>query len=93
MGDIADSFEKEWQQQAPLREAQAEIEKLRKTLYMCAASCQGGHSDAGQAAAGVLGIPFPVRMENLEDAAKRDGFDPGELWPWYYKIRRVSKTQ
>ena len=57
--------------------------RAREALYMCAASCQGGHSDAGAAAAEVLGIPFPVSMLNLWGAALREGLDPDKLWPWY----------
>ena len=54
----------------------------RKALFMCAAHCQGGHSDAGKAAAACLGIPFPVRMIPLVLKAREEGFDPDELWPW-----------
>jgi len=48
-------------------------------LFMAAANCQGGSSEAGAHVAAALGVPFPVRME----AAIRDGFDPDELWPWW----------
>ena len=58
-----------------------------RALYMCAAHCQGGHSEAGREAAMVLCIGFPVTMEGLEYAAKRDGFDVDELWPWLAKQR------
>lgn len=57
----------------------------RKALFMCAASCQGGHSDAGQAAAAALGIPFPVTMSNLIARATEEGLDPAQLWPWAMK--------
>lgn len=60
---------------------------LRKVLLMAAASCQGGHSDVGHKIAGIFDIPFPIRMEGLEVAAHREGFDPIELWPWLYKMR------
>jgi hypothetical protein len=52
---------------------------------MCAASCQGGHSDAGAAAAEVLGVPFPIRLESLVKKAIQEGFDPNDLWPWAMK--------
>lgn len=61
--------------------------ELTKALLMCAASCQGGHSDAGMAASEALGIPFPIRMESLEAAAIREGFDPRELYPWWFRMR------
>jgi hypothetical protein len=57
----------------------------RKALFMCAASCQGGHSTAGKAAAEVLGVPYPVRLESLVEKAVQEGFDPDELWPWAMK--------
>ena len=68
-------------------EASKEILRLRKALYMCAAHCQGGHSGAGGEASEVLGVPFPIRMPQLEAAAIRDGFDPDELWPWLRPMR------
>lgn len=54
----------------------------RIALFMCAAHCQGGHSDAGRVAAEVLNVPFPIRMEDLARQAKAEGFDPKQLWPW-----------
>lgn len=59
-----------------------EITDLRKALYACAASCQGANSIAGEMAARILDVPYPLRMEHLVPAARRDGFDPGDLWPW-----------
>jgi hypothetical protein len=64
-----------------------------RALLMCAASCQGGHSDAGGAAADVLGIPFPITMENLTRAARRHGFVPQHLFPWLYRMRRKWLAQ
>lgn len=58
-----------------------------RALYMCAAHCQGGHSDAGREAAMVLCVGFPLTMDGLEYGAKRDGFNPDELWPWLAKQR------
>lgn len=55
----------------------------RVALYMCAAHCQGGHSDAGRAAADALGITFPITMKKLANRARKDGLDPKKLWPWY----------
>ncbi len=34
-----------------------------------------------------LGIPFPLRMDNLAKAARARGFDPDRLWPWWKKMR------
>lgn len=62
--------------------------RMREALYMCAASCQGGSSDAGRAAAFHLNVGFPIRMESLEVQAVRDGLDPEHLWPWYMKMKR-----
>lgn len=59
------------------------IKGLRRALFMCAAKCQGGHSDAGSAAAKMLGVPFPIQMENLRRKAVMEGFDPADLWPWW----------
>jgi hypothetical protein len=70
-----------------LPEKDDQISALKKALFMCAASCQGGHSDAGAAAAEVLGVPFPLRMEALERKAEADGFNTQELWPWLYRMR------
>jgi hypothetical protein len=60
-----------------------ELDKTRRALFMCASSCQGGHSDAGYAASEVFGIPFPIRMEDLIKKAKSEGFDTKVLWPWF----------
>ena len=61
----------------------ATIRELRHALFMCAASVQGGHSAAGKITAGILGVPFPIRMESLRTKAVIEGFDPSELWPWW----------
>lgn len=61
------------------------LKRLRRALFMCAASCQGGHSKAGMAAADMLGVAFPIRMEALRVKAIQEGFDPGDLWPWWIK--------
>lgn len=65
-----------------------ELERLRDALLMCASHCQGGHSDAGMAAAQALGIPFPVSMESLIAKAREWELDPDHLWPWVMKQRR-----
>lgn len=54
----------------------------RVALYMCATHCQGGHSDAGFAAAMALGVPFPLTMPNLIKRAREEGLNPAELWRW-----------
>ena len=66
---------------------------LEKALLMCAAHCQGGHSEAGMAAAEALGIPFPIRMESLKKAALARGYDPDELWPWWKRMRKQQQKQ
>lgn len=53
----------------------------REALFMCAASCQGAHSTAGAAASEVLGVPFPITMDNLIAKATAEGLDPDGLWP------------
>jgi hypothetical protein len=58
----------------------------RIALFMCAAHCQGGHSDAGRAAAEALGITFPVTMKKLINQAKRENLDPDKLWPWLKRL-------
>lgn len=58
-----------------------------RTLLMCAAHCQGGHSEAGAAVADLFGIPFPLTMENLTKVAERHGFDRDDLWPWWKRMR------
>lgn len=55
----------------------------RVALFMCATHCQGGHSEAGAAAASALGVPFPLTMESLAAKARQEGLDPAVLWPWY----------
>lgn len=71
-------------------DTRAEIAGLRIALFMCAAHCQGGHSEAGRRAAEALGVPFPIRMESLKRAARRDGYDPARLWPWLTEMERGS---
>lgn len=64
------------------------------TLLMCAPSFQGGHSDVGARLADELGTKFPLTMPNLAKVARRHGFDPDKLWPWWKKMRdeRALKT-
>jgi hypothetical protein len=64
-------------------ELKGRVRSLKQTLFMAPANCQGGSSEAGAHVAAALGVPFPVRMEALLEAAIRDGFDPDELWPWW----------
>lgn len=73
-----------------VREIEAENAQLRKdlestrvALFVCAAHCQGGHSDAGALAAQELRVPFPIRMADLKKRAIAEGYDPAGLWPWY----------
>lgn len=62
----------------------------RKALFMCAAHCQGGHSDAGAAAAEALGVPFPISMPNLVRKARAEGVNPATLWPWLARSADAS---
>ena len=64
----------------------------RIALFMCAAGCQGGHSAAGATAAEVLGIPFPVTMENLAKQAMKEGLNPRELWGWWKNAPTPTTT-
>lgn len=57
--------------------------ELERALLMCAASCQGGHSDAGMAAAEALGTTFPITMVGLAKVAMARGYSCAELWPWW----------
>lgn len=61
--------------------------ELKIALLMCAAGCQGGHSDAGAAAAEALGTKFPITMEGLAKVARAEGLDRDKLWPWWKKMR------
>lgn len=68
------------------------IAALERALFIAGAHCQGGHSRAGQAIAGLFGIPFPLRMENLAATAEQRGFATAELWPWYARTLLQEKT-
>jgi hypothetical protein len=61
--------------------------RTRVALFMAAAHCQGGHSDAGAMAAGILGVPFPIRMDDLAKRARAEGYDPDAMWPWWARMR------
>lgn len=63
------------------------MDPTRRALFICAQHHQGGHSDAGKAAADALGIPFPIRMESLIKALQREGEDPAEFYPWFRRYR------
>ena len=52
-------------------------------MMMAAASCQGGHSKAGQHLAEVIGCPFPITMSALKKRALEMKLDPAYLWPWW----------
>ncbi len=73
-------------------ELRAEVERLRKALFMTAAHSQGGHSESGMVVAKLLGVPFPVRMKALEKKAKAEGYDTHALWPWLYQMRAGRVT-
>jgi len=73
-------------------EALSRLSGERAALFKCAASCQGGHSDAGAAAADALGIPFPITMSNLISKAREEGLNPRDVWPWFYRIRALKPS-
>lgn len=62
---------------------------IRKMLVK-APHFQGGHSDAGREIAKQLNCGFPVRMHGLIKAAKREGMDPKELWPWMRTFKHIA---
>lgn len=70
-----------------------EAEKLTltdpETILRIAPSHQGGHSDVGMHFAEILGVPFPLRVPDLEKRARESNLDPYELWPWLKQIRRL----
>ncbi len=78
--------------QGEINRLRAELERTRRVALMCAASCQGGHSDAGRAAADLFSIPFPITMSNLLTVSERYEYDPQELWRWFCEQRR-KKTE
>lgn len=65
-----------------------DLRKTRIALLMCAAHCQGGHSEAGAEAAEVLGTTFPITMEKLARVARKEGLDPDKLWPWWKQLKQ-----
>ena len=79
------AYEEHVEKNAPKRSDRNRERQLLRVLYKAAPSHQGGHSDVGQEIADLLGVPFPLRMHNLQAAAIRDGFDPADLWPWWRK--------
>lgn len=73
--------------QAEMAELKASNDELTAALFMCAAHCQGGHSEAGMAASKALGVPFPIRMEELIVKAEELHLDIASLWPWSPTVR------
>jgi hypothetical protein len=59
-----------------------EIRSMRRALLMCACSFQGSNGIVGAEVAIALGVPHPIRMINLVEQCRREGFDPDDLWPW-----------
>jgi hypothetical protein len=70
---------------------EAVLRETRRALFMCASHCQGAHSDAGVAAASILGVPFPITMPNLKAKAISEGFNPDDLWPWLIRQEQKEK--
>lgn len=71
-------------------ETVAEIMELREALFRSAPSHQGGHSVTGGAIADALGVSFPLKVPELEAAAKGEQMDTTRLWPWLYKLRAAE---
>lgn len=67
-----------------------ERELMRLVLIM-APSFQGGHCKTGAEVATLLGISFPLRMSNLERAARGMDYDPNDLWPWLPKSMMLRR--
>lgn len=85
-----------------MHEAKAFLEDVRgqiaakdayaRLMITLATHAQGGHSDTGAEIAELLGIPFPLRMDGLSEAARNHGLDPDDLWPWLRKMRDGRQT-
>lgn len=65
---------------------------IQRALLMSAPGHQGGHSDAGKALSEVIGVRFPLHMDDLISCAKKLDFEVGELWPWLPVISRRTKS-
>jgi hypothetical protein len=84
-------FGEEWNAgRKPMIIPRAQHEALMAALFMCAAHCQGGHSEAGAAAAKVLGVPFPIAMDDLKAKAAAEGLHPEKLWPWLARMEQKA---
>lgn len=78
-----------------MHDAKAHLETVRgqiaakdtyaRLMITLATHAQGGHSATGAEIAELIGIPFPIRMEGLSEAARNHDLDPDELWPWLKK--------
>lgn len=66
------------------------MDEDRRRMFMRAPHHQGGHSDVGAAYAAALGVPFPIRMENLCETLRREGEDPAEFYPWMRQSRQEA---
>jgi hypothetical protein len=69
-------------------DAMVTLRKSREALFRAAPSHQGGHSETGRAIAEALGVGFPLNVYDLEKAAKSEGYDSNDLWPWLEAQRR-----
>lgn len=72
-------------------DATVTLRKAREALFRAGPSHQGGHSDTGAAIAEALDVPFPLNVYELEKAAKAEGYDPNDLWPWLQEQRRQGR--
>jgi len=63
----------------------------RRAIFLAAQHCQGGHSQAGDAIAEVLGLPFPLRMTDLIAKLREEGQNPARFYPWMITMHGVGK--
>lgn len=70
----------------------ADPDDLMRLFLTMAPSFLGRHSETGAKIAMLLGIPFPLRMEDLALAARVRGFTPDELWPWWGRIAKTLQA-
>lgn len=75
------------------QELYLEVLELRRLLFRCAPSFQGGHSDIGHELSQALEVPFPLRMPALTEAAVKVNLDTQKLWPWLYSVTPAPSAQ
>lgn len=65
------------------------LTKEIEALFLAGQHCQGGHSDAGQAIADVLGLPFPLTMAALMEGLRERGENPALFYPWLIRAGSI----